>query len=170
MRETDAVLYMKSIASYYGYFKDAYSIKEMSFKMKLSDKYQEYKKKYENVIVLMKEGLFYKTFYDDAKIIWYLFHYKYVKDAVSFGTMPYSKVIDKLDSLDIGYVVVIDDVEVLKNIKEKDEYQFYKMLSARNYQKTENISHIVENVKKILEKNPEYSKKVEEFLETLEKK
>lgn len=41
-----------------------------------------------------KDGSFYKCFYDDAKILWYIFDYVYLNDSVSFGTKAYSKVFD----------------------------------------------------------------------------
>ena len=65
--------------------------------MKNIDLYNLYKEKYSNSLIIIKEGIFYKTFHDDAKIIWYLFEYKYIKDIVSFGSASYDKVIDRLN-------------------------------------------------------------------------
>ena len=54
--------------------------------MKQIDKYNSYKEKFLNCMVFIKEGSFYKCFYDDAKILWYVFDYVYLNDSVSFGT------------------------------------------------------------------------------------
>ena len=89
--------YRKSLASYYGYFQNNLLKERESFKMKLIEKSQLFKKQYPNHIIIMQEGIFYKTFYEDALIIWYLFDYKCVKDTVSFGATPYDKVLAKLN-------------------------------------------------------------------------
>ena len=100
--------------------------------MKLIEKSKLYKKQYPDHILIMKEGIFYKTFYEDALIMWYLFEYKYLKDTVSFGTTPYDRVLAKLNKLDISYVVIADDKEVLKVTKDKENYESYLKISQKS--------------------------------------
>lgn len=127
--QNNRILYMRSYASYQGYF-SVLRREKREFKMKLVEKYQVLKEKYLYEIVLLKEGIFYKTFYDDAKILWYLFEYKYVGDCVSFGITPYDKVIAKLQRLGIGFVVIDKDNEVLRCKKEKEDYRSYLSLAS----------------------------------------
>lgn len=103
------------------------------FKIKTIDLYNKYKSRYSNTIVIIKEGLFYKTLGEDAKLIWHLFNYKYVKDTVSFGMAPYNNVIMKLNDLDIFSLVVISLVLILLskcsfinfNFSSFDQYLFF---------------------------------------------
>lgn len=150
----DKVQYIHSLASYYGYFLGAYKAKELDFKMKLIDKYNAYKEKYKNTIVIIKEGIFYKTFYDDAKILWYLFDYKYVNDTVSFGNVPYDKVIIKLNKLDISYVIIDNDNAILSYIRDAETYLSYKLLAQKSYNKTIKTEGLIEKLKQVMNYNP----------------
>ena len=95
LEKKDKVKYYRSIASYYGYFSASNSKKKGNFRMKTIDLYHAYKEKLPNCIVIIKEGIFYKTFEVDAKLLWYLFDYKYANGIISFGNLSYDKVIDK---------------------------------------------------------------------------
>ena len=131
----DRFKYSKSYASYYGYMKMINNMKEVDFKVKTIDKYKNYKEKYENSIILIKEGIFYKSFYDDAKILWHLFGYKYIKDSISFGTTPYDKVVEKLNANDISFVVIDNEKEALVSQKDNEIYLSYKTIARKAYDK-----------------------------------
>ncbi len=156
--ETDRILYMRSSASYYGYFKVLGKKEKREFIMKLVEKYHVLKEKYPSEIILLKEGIFYKTFYDDAKILWYLFDYKYVGDCVSFGITPYDKVILKLQKLGIGFVVIDKDNEVFRIKKEKEDYSAYLSLALRSFKKDAIKQEILEKVKRVLDSTDQYEK------------
>lgn len=163
----DMVLYKRTLASYYGYFMPVSKLEGVDFKMKLIDKYDSYKKKYPSSIVFMKEGIFYKTFYDDAKVIWYLFDYKYVNDSVSFGNTPYDKVLARLNKLDIGYVVIDKDKEVIISSKDKENYDSYVSLAVRGYNKETRGLELLDKVKKVLDTHPEEYDKINNSLDEI---
>lgn len=165
LKNSDYTKYIKTLASYYGYFKVTHHLKEMTFKMKLIDIYDAFQKKYPDAVIIIKDGIFYKTFHSNAKIIWYLFDYKCVNDTVSFGNTPYDKVLAKLNKLDISYVVVNKEKELLVVLKDKDIYLSYVKLSTYSYNKSILNNKLVENVKKVIDKYPEGYKEINSVLE-----
>lgn len=161
----DKMLYTKTLASYYGFFKPVYELKEVSFKMKINEKYDSFNKKYKTSIILLKNGIFYKTFADDAKIIWYLFDYKLIDDSVSFGMVPYDKVLNKLNKLDIGYVVIDNDKEVVSMLKDEDVYNSYKLLATKAYDKAKSREKLIDKFMEIIIKREDIYDEINEFLD-----
>ena len=160
LEKNSPLQYRKSLASYYGYFINEKKKEREDFKMKLIEKSKLYKKQYPDHILIMKEGIFYKTFYEDALIMWYLFEYKYLKDTVSFGTTPYDRVLAKLNKLDISYVVIADDKEVLKVTKDKENYESYLKISQKSYEKEAHTKELVNKLKEVLEIKPDSYEKI----------
>lgn len=160
----DKLLYNRTLASYNGYFLAVYNTKEENFKMKLIDKYNSYKQKYKHAIIILKEGIFYKTFYDDAKILWYLFDYKYINDTISFGNVPYDKVILKLNKLDISYVVIDNDGVALSHIPSEEAYLSYEALAKKSYSKAQKTEQLMEKLQKIMTVNPNYYDEIDSLL------
>lgn len=140
--------------------------------MKLIDIYESFQKKYPDSLIIIKDGIFYKTFHDNAKIIWYLFDYKYVNDSVSFGNTPYDKVLAKLNKLDISYVVVNKEKELLIVPKDKEIYTSYIKLASHSYNKNILNSSLIANVQKVIDNYPqsynEINQIVEKYLTTIE--
>lgn len=161
------IQYTKSFASYYGYFIRVLKLKEISFKMKTIDKYRAYKEKYNDVIVIIKEGIFYKSFMDDAKMLWYIFDYKYVNDCVSFGNSPYDKVILKLNKLDVGYIVFDNDNIVLSRLGEREAYLSYKCLAINKFSKFIKVDDLVFKLRLLLDNKPECMDKINIMLDKL---
>ena len=89
LKENDFGKYLKSKASYKGYFQkcksklfiEKYKILEVNG---LYDKYLEIKRKYQEYIILLKSGRFYKTFDTDAVIINYLLNYNVIDNKIGF--------------------------------------------------------------------------------------
>ena len=164
LSKNNQIKFTKTFASYYGYLKDIYKIGDVSFKMKLIEKYAALKKQYPHFLIILKEGIFYKTFYDDAKILWFLFDYKYQKDSVSFGNNPYDKVIMKLNKLDINYMIINKGQEILKCQKDDETYLSYLTLATKSLHEEK----LIEKLKKILNNNPNLYQKInsifDEFL------
>lgn len=161
----DKIKFNKSCASYYGYLKIVKKLKEVDFRLKTIERYNAYKEKYANCIIIIKEGIFYKSFYDDAKILWYLFEYKYVNDVVSFGNIPYDKVIDKLKKLDVSFVIVDSEKEILKLINDADVYNSYKVLAVKSHEKFVKREALIKKFTSIIEDHEEYYDEIEEFLD-----
>lgn len=166
LEENDLFRYKRSLASYYGYFKAVKKIEKGDFKMKSTELYEAYKNKYKNTLVIVKEGIFYHSYYEDGKILWYLFRYKYANNKASFGNTPYNKVIDKLKELDISFVVVSKE-ELLLYRRDDDIYKSYLALSQKSYDKFEKEEILLEKVKKAYESNSNCFEKINLFLDEL---
>lgn len=135
--------------------------------MKLIDKYKMYKKQYPYCLLIMKEGIFYKTFYEDALILWYLFEYKYVNDTVSFGSSPYDKVLAVLNKRDISYIVISNDKEIFKVVKDNDIYFSYCDLAKKSYDKIRRNDGLIEKLNQVLEIYPDNYKAIDEMLDDM---
>lgn len=142
LKQHDMMKYYKTYASYYGYLRKVHH-QERSFKMKTREKYEYFKQKKQQSIILIKEGSFYKTYGDDAIILWYLFGYKWLNDTVSFGISPYSKVLDKLKHLGLSYGVIASDEIFVDN--DNEVYDLYCRLAKINFrkQKQEDELHLL---------------------------
>lgn len=160
----DKTKFFKSYASYYGYF-ICDKKEKRSFKMKSIDLYNLYKEKYSNSLIIIKEGIFYKTFYDDAKIIWYLFEYKYIKDIVSFGSASYDKVIDRLKKLDISFIVIEKNNILLEKVFNNENFNLYLKLATSSYEKYQRKQILINKFMKLLENEEDYYQEVNEFLD-----
>ena len=150
LENTDYLKYKKSKGSYCGYFKVVEKHESGDFKVKIMDLYNSYKSRNSDIIVIIKEGIFYKTLFDDAKIIWHLFNYKYISDTVSFGASPYNNVILKLNELDISYVVVDKNGEIINSIKQDNNYSLYLEISKKHFEKKQKRVKIHELLDKAL--------------------
>ena len=158
LENSDYLKYIKSKGSYCGYFKVINKEYGGVFKIKTIDLYNIYKGKYSDTIIFIKEGLFYKTLGTDAKIIWHLFNYKYVKDTVSFGMVPYNNVIMKLNELDISYVVVDKNEEIISNIKSNNTYSLYVEIANRHFDKYIKINNIHQLLDSVLKDENNYDR------------
>ncbi len=88
----DPVFYHRSLASYYGYFKIIKVIEKRDFSLTCNGLYKLYKEKYTNSLVVIKDSSSYKSYLDDAKVLWYLFHFNYKNESVCFSSVSYDKV------------------------------------------------------------------------------
>lgn len=136
--------------------------------MKATDIYFEFKKKHPNYIVLMQMGNFFEILGSDCYIIHDIFKYKispYSKTIRSgFPLNSLNKVMDKLDSLKINYIVIKSGDVLLKrkfNINHYNSYLKTETLNASeriliiyhkllSLEKTSNIDSILSKVEKVL--------------------
>ena len=165
LKNIDMIKYNRSLASYHGYYLIINSKEKSDFKMKQIDKYNSYKEKFLNCMVFIKEGSFYKCFYDDAKILWYVFDYVYLNNSVSFGTKAYTKVFDELNRLKISYVVITE--EEIVNKFDNDVYNIYLSLAQKSFEFNEKIKLINVKVKELLDVNNDNYNKIIEYLNSL---
>lgn len=138
LENSDFNKYLKSKASYKGYFQkcksklfiDKYKVLEVN---SLYDKYLEIKKKYPEHIVLLKSGRFYKTFDTDAVIINYLLNYNVIDNKIGFPIESLFKVKNILKRNNVNYIIFEDnDLTVIDNensntylkIANKAEYNY----------------------------------------------
>lgn len=146
----DKLKYYRIYGSYYGYLKKV-KICERNFTMKAIEKYEYYKEKKPNYLVFIKEGSFYKTFGDDAVIIWHLFKYKWNNHAIAFGASTCSKVLDSLNRLGLSYCMVSDtDLDVTND---ESVYDLYKELAIKNYSKFKKKEELAKMLEELLDSN-----------------
>lgn len=157
----EGVKYYRTYSSYYGYLiKVKYF--ERNFKMKAVDKYEYYKNKRPSHIIFIKEGSFYKTFADDAVIIWDLFGYKWNNNSIAFGVSPYSKVLSKLNHLGISYGVIGDDEIYIDN--DEEVYDSYKRIALTNYGRFKKKESLHSLIDELMEINIGYYDDIHSFL------
>lgn len=167
LKEYDLVKYYRSYGSYYGYLKKI-KIWERNFKMKAIEKYDYFKEKNNKKIILIREGSFYKTYRDDAILLWNLFQYKWNNSSIAFGIATGTKVFDKLKSQGIGYVVVDSDSDITE-IKGNDViYDSYLNISLINYEKYEKKNRLHKLLDNLIDKDISYASMLEKYFESLD--
>lgn len=167
-KKKDYIGYIRSLASYYGYFKRINKkIKEVDFKVKTIDVYNDFKSKNKDNLVIVKEGIFYKTYNEDAIIIWYLFDYV-LKDEniVSFGNNSYDKVISKLKKSNINFMFVKDKNIILSYNDRNNTYKSYKNLANIAYDKRIQEEMLMKKLKVLLDKG-NYIKDINNYFDRM---
>ena len=132
--------------------------------MKTIDIYKLYKEKYKDTIILIKEGIFYKSYKEDAKILWYLFEYKYINESLGFSNNSYDKVVNKLIKLNISFMIIDKNDIIINSYKENNIYDLYSKLSEESYLLEEEKNKLINKLKKVLENNVNSYSEIEEFL------
>jgi len=94
----------------------------------IKDIFYNYKMKYLKYIILIKSGNFYIALGDDAKIINNILGYQ-IKEfsntvKIGFPIISLNKVLDKLDTLKINYMIIDKNVDLKKKYN-KNNYNKY---------------------------------------------
>lgn len=135
--------------------------------MKAIEKYEYFKKDNSKKIILVKEGSFYKTYLDDAKLMWQLFHYKWNNNTIAFGISNSSKVFDKLNSNGIGYATVENDSEIIKVDGDDRVYELYLQLAIINYDKQTKRKELHNILDKLIDNDPKNYNQIKNYFEKL---
>lgn len=167
LKKSDKIKYNRSLASYHGYYLNIDKNNKGDFKLKNIDKYNSIKENNKNSIIFVKDGNFYKTYKDDAIIIWYLFNYIYVNDSVSFGNKAYNKVFDQLNRFKISYIIVEDNE--LYNIFNNDNYSIYLKLSKDNFNNKNRLNNLYNRIVELINKDDNNYNLIDDFISKLEK-
>jgi len=101
--------------------------------MKKEVLYSLEKAKNEEKIILIKSGKSYKTFSNDAIILWYFFKYNIEKNIISFHIKELDSVITTLNKYNLAVII----------INSKDSKQEYKVTSKNKYK--EHLKEAVES-------------------------
>ena len=160
-------MYNRSLSSYYGYFKSVYKLEERNFKMKSIDIFKSYKSKYPNMVIIIKEGIFYKSYEKDSVILWYLFDYKINNYTVAFGTVPYDKVISRFQKIGLGFVVVDKCGELLKFDTDDKVYLTYYDLANKALERDKMEKDLIEKVKLVFNKSLKNYDELNKYLDSL---
>ena len=164
----DLLKYYRSYSSYYGYLKKIRKWDE-KFKMKAIEKYEYFKKENPYRIIFIKEGSFYKTYLDDAKIVWNLFKYKWNNNYIGFGVNNSSKILDRIRREGLGYLLVDSDSSYIEVNGDSEVYDLYLKLSVINYDKYVKRNSLHELLDKVIDCDYRNALKIEKMLNSFNK-
>lgn len=159
--ENDLIKYYASLGSYNGYLK----LEGECFKMKAIEKYESLKKDNNKSIILIKEGVFYKTFKDDAIILWHIMNYRLTNDSLSFSLNVSNKVFDELLKKEISYIIMGDDI--LKVSGNDEVYDLYNKIASYYYDKYKKKEKLTNLLNNLLDKDLENYDKIFNFFESI---
>lgn len=108
----------------------------------IKDIFYNYKMKYLKYIILIKSGNFYIALGDDAKILNNILGYQ-IKEfsntiKIGFPIISLNKVIDKLDTLKVNYMVIDKNVDLKKKFN-KNNYNKH-LIKRSNEDRIEDIN------------------------------
>lgn len=133
--------------------------------MKVIDVYNENKVKYSKYVILIKVGIFYETYHEDAYILNNLLGYK-ISDIngnkrLGFPVNSFNKVTEKLKKFKINYLII--DKEIIKKKFNKNSYDNFL---NKDLPFDERINNISNRLKILKEKTniDEILSKVEEVI------
>ena len=170
LEKHDLFKYKRTKACYYGYFKVIRKLERDDFSMKNIEIYDAYKVKYPNTLVLVKEGVFYSAYRDDANIIWNIFGYKHLDNKVSFGQFSYDKVINELVINKISFCIVDKEREYYRFDGDSEIYNSFLNIANKVYEKKKKEDMLIARVRKILHDDSSKYGKILSFLNNLENK
>ena len=177
LKKHDLVQYYRSYGSYYGYLnKVIVKAKrksnrefrlERKFGMRAVEKYEYFKKKYPKSIIFIKEGSFYKTYREDAIILWHLFQYKWNHDTVAFGISASAKVFEYLQNQQIAYVTIDANSEEVTIPGDSEVYDLYVRLSSIHYEKYVKKEELHKLLDRLMDQVVHSYAKIKNLFETL---
>ena len=168
--EHDLFKLKRTKASYYGYFKTVdKKYKKEDFSMKSIEIYSAYKEKYPNTLVMVKEGIFYSAFNDDANILWHRFGYKHLDNKVSFGQVPYDRVVNELKGNEISFCIVDKEREYFRFVGDDDVYNNYLLIANKAYEKQKKEDNLVLKIKQVFKDNPSKYDEIMSLLDNISK-
>lgn len=177
LKKHDLVQYYRSYGSYYGYLNKV-TVKtkrksncefrlERKFGMRAVEKYEYFKKKYPKSIIFIKEGNFYKTYREDAIILWHLFQYKWNHDTVAFGISASAKVFEYLQNQQIAYVTIDANSEEVPISGDSEVYDLYVRLSSIHYEKYVKKEELHKLLDRLMDQVVHSYAKIKNLFETL---
>ena len=102
-------------------------------------------------ITINKVGKFYNVYGEDAIIIHYLFNYKVINRKVGFPSESLNKVKDKLNELNISYIIN-DNEKIEKDFGKLNKYEEYSLLANSKINTDKKIDLILKKIDKLLPK------------------
>lgn len=133
----------------------------------MKEKYEMYKKQYNNYVILFKQGNFYLSMNDDALVLNNLFNYKikvvtsYIKTGFPLNSID--KIINILENNTINYLVIDKDII---NKKKYSNNNYFNYLN-----KDSNYEFIINRINKIEQtlKDNLLNKNIENVLNDIER-
>ena len=98
------------------------------------------------VVKIKKSGTFYQVVDDDSYILYYLLGYNVKNMKVGFPKSALNKVINTLESVNVSYEVVHEDIK--NNFKKLDKYDKYRDLGFTKYNREIHYQNVIDKIKK----------------------
>ena len=131
----------------------------------MKDKYLNYKTKYKNYLILIKSGVFYITFNEDAGIMNSIFSYQIKNNKVGFPINGLDKVLQKLETLKVNNLI-IDEEEKINEYNKNNYLMYFNKVKKDLFQNSLN-ELLLERIKYILENEENSYQKIIEFIENI---
>lgn len=134
--------------------------------MKTKEKYLIAKGDRSKSIVLIKVGMFYITFNEDAEILKRIFQYKVENGKLGFPLSSLSKVVSSLDEKGINYYIIDGDEVTFKDFEINHYDEIYKLNKKLEYK--DSLKKILfDRIEFLLDENEDNYDKIRKFLEEL---
>lgn len=114
------------------------------------NEYLKQKEKYSNCVILMRVGSFYRTYDQDAIILFYLCHYQVIKNMLGFPIRSLNKILKELKCEKVNFIV---DDEMNICVDNEENYLSLYEKSLERYQLKEQIDQIYSFLNDNIEKN-----------------
>lgn len=168
LRKKDSIKFLKSNVSYKGYYMKCNTNLKMEVSFSVENLYYLVKNNNLSKLVLVKNGMFYKTFDDDAIIMKYLFKYQIINNCLSFPTNIKDKIIYKLMNIGISVIIVNNESDVLIHETSKDNsYSFFLEKSIKEIDYSKKIDNVINRIRDIVKKDEKKLDLLNEFVSSL---
>lgn len=119
--------------------------------MKLVDVNNRLRDKYRNTIIFMKYGNFYRCFYNNAIVVWYIFNYELHNNKVGFSINIINNILCVLDKYSIDYLIYNSIKDIRYIYHDINNYNKYLELGNSKYNLDNYVLNINNKVKGILD-------------------
>ena len=135
--------------------------------MKIKDKYSELKKQKEDFLVLIKSGTFYVTYYDDAKIMSYIFNYQINNDKIGFPISNLENVTRNLETQKISYYIYTDE-NTIKDYQSENNNYFNILNQSLKFINDKFLNDsLLSRISTLIKVNPNNYQKIKDFIDQL---
>lgn len=132
--------------------------------MKIKDKYKELKYLNFNKVILIKSGNFYISYDEDAIVLNHLFSYQIVNNKIGFPLVTLPKIKEKLDELNVDYIIYNNEEEITTQTNEDNNYMnIYN--KAKKEEFTTKINEVLIDRIRFLLKDPNNYEKIKRFID-----
>ena len=132
--------------------------------MKIKDKYKELKYLNFNKVILIKSGNFYISYDEDAIVLNHLFSYQIVNNQIGFPLVTLPKIKEKLDELNVDYIIYNNEEEITTQTNEDNNYMnIYN--KAKKEEFTTKVNEVLIDRIRFLLKDPNNYEKIKRFID-----
>ena len=132
--------------------------------MKIKDKYKELKYLNFNKVILIKSGNFYISYDEDAIVLNHLFSYQIVNNKIGFPLVTLPKIKEKLDELNVDYIIYNNEEEITTQTNEDNNYMnIYN--KAKKEEFTTKVNEVLIDRIRFLLKDPNNYEKIKRIID-----